>query len=141
MGGELVARVEQELPAAATAASPALVARLRRSHDSALVSAALELVAARRKARAKFERPDELWCDLAGVEQASDGRVAAWKAARMREVLGGGAEILDLCCGIGGDAMAMAAAGLAVTAIDLDPRRAWMTARNARCDATVAEAE
>ncbi len=140
-GAELIAAVERELPAGAATASPAIVARLRRSCDASLVSAALELVAARRKARGKFERPDELWCDAAGVEQASDCRVAAWKAARMREVLGDRGEILDLCCGIGGDAMAMAAAGLAVTAVDLDPRRAWMTARNARCSSTVAEAE
>jgi hypothetical protein len=140
-GAELVARVERELPEGATAASPAVIARLRKSSDAALVSAALELVAARRKARLKFDCAAELWCDVAGVEQASDERVAAWKAARMREVLGDGGEILDLCSGIGGDAMALSGAGLAVTASDLDPRRAWMTARNARCSTDTRDAE
>jgi hypothetical protein len=140
-GAELLALADAALPPGASAATPAATARLRRGRDAALVSAALELVAARRKARLKFDGADQLWCDLAGVEQASDGRVAAWKAARMREILGEGGAILDLCCGIGGDAMALAVAGLAVTAVDLDARRAWMTARNARCRTVVGEAE
>ena len=140
-GAEVLAQAEAALPLGATRASPAVIARLRRAHDGAVVAAALELVAARRKARVKFPQAERLWCDLAGVEQASDARVAAWKAARMREVLGEDAEVLDLCCGIGGDAMSIAAAGLAVTAIDLDPRRAWMTERNASCRASVADVE
>ena len=119
----------------------AAITRLRRRFDADLVSAALELAQARRKAAAKFARADTLWCDVAGVEQASSERVAAWKARRMREVLGVGAEILDVCCGIGGDAMALSAAGLRVTAVDLDPRRAWMASRNAGCVGQVADAE
>lgn len=122
-------------------ADAAAITRLRRRFDADLVSAALELVQARRKASAKFACADTLWCDVAGIEQASGGRVAAWKARRMREVLGADAEILDICCGIGGDAMALSAAGLRVTAVDLDPRRAWMASRNAACVAEVADAE
>jgi hypothetical protein len=76
-----------------------------------------------------------------GVEQASGDSVARWKAQRMREVLGLGAEISDICCGIGGDAMALAAAGLRVTAVDLDARRAWMAGRNAGCASVVADAQ
>jgi hypothetical protein len=116
------------------------IARLRRQWDADLVSAALELAEARRKAAAKFARASELWCDVAGVEQASGERVAAWKAARMREVLGRGAAILDICSGIGGDAMALAQAGLEVTAVDIDERRAWMASANAGCAAQVADA-
>lgn len=119
----------------------ASIARLRKRFDADLVAAAVELAVARRKAAGKFERAGELWCDVAGVEQASGERVAAWKAMRMREVLGAGGELLDICCGIGGDAMALAAAGLRVTAVDLDERRAWMAARNAGCAARVADAE
>ena len=48
-------------------------------------------------------------------------------------MLGHGAPVLDACCGIGGDAMGLADAGLAVTAADLDPRRAWMAGHNAGC--------
>lgn len=119
----------------------AAITRLRRRFDADLVSAALELAQARRKASAKFACADTLWCDVAGVEQASSERVAAWKAQRMREVLGVGSGILDVCCGIGGDAMALSAAGLRVTAVDLDPRRAWMASRNAGCAGQVADAE
>ncbi len=145
---ELIALAASTDPREASA-----VARLRRKagevctgthvDGAALASAALELAKGRRRARAKF--PDEvaaqLWCDVAGVEQASGFAVARWKARRMAGVLGAGAPILDVCSGIGGDAMALAEAGLTVDAIDLDPRRAWMTARNARCLARVVDAE
>lgn len=119
----------------------ASIARLRRAFDADLVSAALELAEARRKAAAKFADAESLWCDVAGVEQASGQGVAAWKAARFREILGEGAEVFDICCGIGGDAMALAAADLRVTAVDLDPRRAWMAGVNAGCGTRVADAE
>ncbi|MBY0262286.1 MAG: hypothetical protein K2Q20_08065, partial [Phycisphaerales bacterium] len=45
-----------------------------------------------------------------------------------------------VCCGIGGDAMSMAAAGLSVTCVDLDPVRAWMAGTNAVCPSLVADA-
>ena len=110
---------------------------------AALASAALELVEGRRRAARKFgpEVATRLWCDLAGVEQASGMAVARWKARRMVESLGPSAAIFDICSGIGGDAMALAEAGLSVEAIDLDPRRAWMTAHNARCATRVTDAE
>jgi hypothetical protein len=47
--------------------------------------------------------------------------------------------VLDLCCGIGGDAMGLVECGLAVTGIDLDPARAWMTRANAGCPAIAAD--
>jgi len=131
----------QQAAAAIDPGDAASIARLRKRFDADLVSAAIELAVARRKAAGKFARAAELWCDVAGVEQASGERVAAWKAGRMRETLGAGGEVLDICCGIGGDAMALAAAGLRVTAVDLDERRAWMAARNAGCAARVADAE
>lgn len=140
-GDAIVAAADAALRPGDAVAAPSAVARLRKTHDAALVAAAIELVAARRKARAKFSAADALWCDVAGVEQASDERVAAWKAARIRETLGAGASVLDICSGIGGDAMALAARGLSVTAVDLDPRRAWMTARNAHCATECADAE
>lgn len=130
--------------AAAVAVDPrdaAAIMRLRRGFDADLVSAALELAEARRKAECKFGCAGELWCDVQGVEQASGSAVARWKAQRMRETLGPGAPITDICCGIGGDAIEMVKAGLRVSAVDLDPRRAWMAALNARCDAAVADAE
>jgi len=117
----------------------AAITRLRKRFDAELVSAALELAEARRKAVRKFSRGAELWCDVAGIEQSSGETVAAWKATRVREVLGEGAPILDLCCGVGGDSMALAAAGLRVTAVDVEPRRAWMAGINAACAMEVAD--
>ena len=111
--------------------------------SAALASAAFELVEGRRRAARKFgpEVATRLWCDVAGIEQASGMTVARWKARRMVESLGPSAAIFDICSGIGGDAMALAEAGLSVEAIDLEPRRAWMTAHNARCVTRVANAE
>jgi hypothetical protein len=144
VGGDAEAGSPSGLVAAAAAidpADPAAVARLRRRFDADLVAAALELALGRRKAAGRFEGAERLWCDAQGVEQASGTLVARWKATRIRERLGAGAAILDVCSGIGGDAIELARAGLAVRAIDLDPRRAWMTARNAGCHAEVGDAE
>jgi len=96
--------------AAADPRNPASVSRLRSlagegGRAAALAAAALELAEARRRAVRKFEGAADLWCDVAGVEQASGTLVARWKAERIRKILGAGAPILDLCCGIGGDAI------------------------------------
>ena len=119
------------------------VARLRRAHDADTVAVALDLVRARAKAATKF--PDHaatLLADPAGVEQATSRTVAAYKAQRFVRVLDPVADrpVVDLGCGIGGDTMSLAAAGLNVTAVDLDPVRAGMAAHNAGVPAVVADA-
>ena len=107
------------------------ITSLRRDYSAQAVSVALSLVEARRKAQRKFgERGRSLIADVAGVEQASGAAVAAYKARRFADLLGGGATIADLCCGIGGDAMALADVGLDVIAVDRDPLRAWMAGQN-----------
>lgn len=111
-----------------------VLARLRQRWSPEQVAVTTELVAARAKAKAKFgPRADTLACDREGVEMASSARSAAYKAARLTEAVGAGARVLDACCGVGGDAMAMTDAGLDVTALDLDERRAWMGGHNAGC--------
>ncbi|MEL7088679.1 MAG: hypothetical protein AAGL98_09610, partial [Planctomycetota bacterium] len=100
---------------------------------------ALELIKARRKATVKFPgRAETLIADAAGVEQASSLAVARHKAGRFRDA--GFSQITDVCCGIGGDAMGLSAAGLSVAAVDLDPVRAWMAGLNAGCTMRVADA-
>ncbi|WP_428303806.1 THUMP-like domain-containing protein [Lacipirellula sp.] len=47
------------------------------------------------------------------LEQATDGEIAAYKAARFRAD-GAGRLVHDYCCGIGGDLLALAAAGPAI---------------------------
>ncbi|WP_079125200.1 class I SAM-dependent methyltransferase, partial [Streptomyces lushanensis] len=81
-----------------------------------------------------------------GIEQATRGTVAAYRAARFR-ALTPEPRVVDLCCGIGGDAIAFARAGLAVTAVDLDPLTCEIAAENVRTlapdapPATVARAD
>lgn len=125
---------DEALLARAAAVNPSdvsAIASLRKYASAAAVSVALSLVEARAKAENKFgPRGKALIADVAGVEQASSARVAAYKASRMMQQLGAGCAIADLCCGIGGDSMALAEVGLDVIAVDRDPLRAWMTMRN-----------
>ncbi len=97
--------------------------------------AVAELATARQKALRKWthEHAARIVGDRHGVEMASSHAAASHKAARFVRVLGPNAQVVDLCCGIGGDAMALVHAGLRVTAVDRDPVRAWMAESNARC--------
>lgn len=97
--------------------------------------AVAELSTAREKSVHKWsrERAATIIGDRHGVEMASSHAAATHKAARFAQLLGPSAEVVDLCCGIGGDAMALVQAGLRVTAVDRDPVRAWMAECNARC--------
>ncbi len=120
--GELVERAAGADPADVSA-----VARLRKSYDAASVAAALELAAARRKAVAKFpDRAATIWADVPGIEQATSHAVAAHKADRFVACGFAQCTVFDLCCGIGGDALALPAA----VGVDRDPLKAWMFGRN-----------
>lgn len=107
----------------------ALLTRLRRRWTPEVVAAATELTRARSKAARKFEHP-ELWlADVAGMEQATSTTIARYKSMRFQGA--GIAQIVDLCCGIGGDTHQLARVS-SVVAYDLDPLRAWMTGHNVR---------
>ncbi|NBV89965.1 MAG: hypothetical protein EBR84_00930 [Actinobacteria bacterium] len=56
-----------------------------------------------------------------GIEQATRPSVAKWRAKWIQEHFGTGARVLDMTCGLGFDALAMAQAGLQVSAIERDP--------------------
>ena len=71
---------------------------------------------ARRKAAGKFERGERMWVEPVGVEQATAEPVARHKAMRFRAC----PIVVDLCAGIGGDAIALAESSR-VVAVDLDP--------------------
>jgi SAM-dependent methyltransferase len=96
---------------------PADLARFRKLAAPEAVAAAVRLSMARRKAVEKFARGDRMWVEAVGVEQSTAEPVARHKAARF----GSGPLVVDLCAGIGGDAIAMAARSQ-VLAVDLDPR-------------------
>lgn len=126
----------RERAAVCDAYSTADVTALRKKWDKELVHAALALAKARGKAAVKFgAAAARLVADPEGVEMATSRAAAAWKARRFAAAGGGTRRVLDLCCGIGGDAMAVRAAGLDVTCVDGDPVRAWMAGLNAGCDA------
>ncbi|MAY73441.1 MAG: hypothetical protein CMJ31_01720 [Phycisphaerae bacterium] len=115
------------------------VERLRRQFDADLVPIALELADARTRARVKMPTiADDLIADVEGVQMASSTAVAAWKARRVDDVHAG-RRLLDLCCGIGGDAIELARLGAPVTAVDLDDTRAWMCEQNAAVESQCAD--
>jgi len=98
----------------------ALVSRLRREgHPPARVAAVLTQYRLRRRAETKFGPfAQRMLFTPEGLEQASRLRVAALHAGRFSAA--GLTRVADLGCGIGGDAMAMAALDLSVTAVERD---------------------
>lgn len=98
-------------------------------HPPALVAAVLTQAKLRRRARDKFsDFADRMLFTEAGLEQATRLPVAALHAQRFR---GAGLHYLaDLGCGIGGDALAMAALDLEVTAVERDEVTAAIAAYN-----------
>jgi SAM-dependent methyltransferase len=109
----------------------AVATRLRREHPAELVSAALGQARLRQRAAAKFGATDagRMFFTPNGVEQSTRASVAAYRAARMTEL--GVGSVADLCCGIGGDAIALARAGIRVLAVDRDPQAAAAARANA----------
>jgi SAM-dependent methyltransferase len=98
-------------------AALALSASLRAEYPADLVAAALTQQALRVAGRAKFSQADQMLFTRAGLEQASSeltGRHAATRFAGARVVA-------DLCCGIGGNLIALADACEAAVGIDSDP--------------------
>lgn len=90
--------------------------RLRDGASLELAAAAVDQVRLRRRAAAKFSRASRMWFTGPLLEQAS-GEVVSRRRARR---YAGRGEVLDLCCGLGGDALALAERG-PVAAIDRDP--------------------
>ena len=106
------------------------VSRLRAAgHSPELVSAVVGQAHLRARGRVKFgDFAARMLFTRAGLEQATRLGVAARHAQRMR---GAGVERLaDLGCGIGGDALAFAGAGLDVLAVDADEVTAAIAAYN-----------
>lgn len=108
----------------------ATATRLRRDHPAPLVSAALGQARLRQRAAVKFGADAaRMFFTPHGVEQATRTEVAAHRAARIAAL--GVRSVADLCCGIGGDAVALARAGVRVLAVDRDPVTAAVARANA----------
>jgi len=121
----------QALLAAATAAEGTALQvqkQLREKAEPDQVAAALGQVELRRHAATKLgDDASAMYLTREGLEQATRTRVAAHRAAR---VAFGGPSVIDLTCGIGGDLVAFARAGLTAAGIDLDPLRVAMARAN-----------
>ncbi len=82
----------------------------------------LEQALLRERARAKHPRGAELWWTGPALEQASSYAVATHRAGRFD------GPVLDLCCSVGGDLLALPAGSVGV---DLDPVRLLLAQANA----------
>ncbi|MBX9247004.1 SAM-dependent methyltransferase [Actinotalea ferrariae] len=99
--------------------------------DPVLVAAALTQSRLRAKGREKFgDFADGMLFTPAGLEQATRLTVGARHAQRF--MAAGCTRVADLTCGIGGDAMALSALGLAVLAAEVDELTAAVATVNLR---------
>jgi hypothetical protein len=112
-----------------------LTKRLKKLRDTLSPERArlvMQQVELRQRARDKFAAAERMFFTPTGLEQATDEIVAAYKAARFA----GRASIYDLCSGIGGDLLALAAVAatpnVSATGFDRDPIAAEFAAANAR---------
>ncbi|MGH4034202.1 class I SAM-dependent methyltransferase [Actinomycetota bacterium Odt1-20B] len=146
-GRALLDEVRDVAPAGELAAAT----RLRRTHPAALVSAALAQARLRQRAVAKFGAEDaaRMFFTPDGVEQATRTSVATHRAESFKAL--GVRSVADLCCGIGGDAIALARAGISVLAVDRSPLTCAVARANAEalglaelievCEADVTEVD
>ncbi|QQE12636.1 hypothetical protein JD969_04000 [Planctomycetota bacterium] len=114
------------------------VMRLRKKFNAEQVRAAIELTKARHKAQSKFpDIADRIFADTHAIEMASSMIVARHKSLRFMSKN----NIWDLCCGIGGDMLALSEIADQVVGYELDALRAWMCQLNTKrtvkvCDVT-----
>jgi hypothetical protein len=118
-------RVREEL-VVARGTSAALLQRLRKDLPAARAHLLVEQIELRTRARDKFARAERMFFTRKGLEQATDEQIAAYKASRFPRD-----SIADLCCGIGGDAVALAGCAAAV-AVDKDEVACMFTIANAQ---------
>lgn len=103
-----------------------LLTHLRKDYPADQAAAALETARLRLKAVDKFGADaHKLFFTRDALEQASDPRIRHYRA---RKITG---DVLDVCCGIGSDALAFAAQGAQVLGLDIDLLRVTIARHNA----------
>jgi SAM-dependent methyltransferase len=126
-GRELLALLADSRPDG----SLALGERLRKQYPADLVALAMAQQELRLAAAAKFSRADQMLFTRAGYEQSSSEAIARHRAARLAGALArGAARVADLCCGIGGDLVGLAAVAQ-VLAVDRDETHLRLARHNA----------
>ena len=121
----------------AAAAGPNLVAataRLRKGLSAERTHLVLEQAELRRRAKSKFELASSMFFTPIGLEQASDSIIARYKAQRFGDFV----DVTDLCCGIGGDLLALAQLGQTV-GVDRDVAVSILAEANLRVAAEAVE--
>ena len=110
--------------------APAAAAKARLLLPPDLTGPALSTAFARRRAKrsGKFTHPEAMLFTRAGYEQATSSAVARHRAEHL--ALRGC--IIDLCCGIGSDSIALALAGAYVRGVDRDADAVACARHNAR---------
>jgi hypothetical protein len=98
---------------------------LRRDLGRARSHLAIALIQLRRRGRVKFSQADRMFFTRQLLEQATDEQIGAYKAARYPEQ----GELLDLCCGIGGDLISLARRSV-TRGVDCDEIAALLAAAN-----------
>jgi hypothetical protein len=121
-GQELLTRLAAEPDSGGLA----LAVRLRREYPAVLVAAATAQHELRMAARAKFSRAADMLFTRSGYEQSSSEPIARYRAGRF----GDARRVADLCCGIGGDLLALAPGRVAL-AVDRDEVHAGLALHNA----------
>jgi hypothetical protein len=84
-----------------------LATTLRKELSAVRTHLVLEQVELRHRARVKFSQAERMFFRPVALEQATDEILAGYKAARFTSA----ERVADLCCGIGGDLMALASRG------------------------------
>ena len=102
---------------------------LRRGASAEQVAAALTQVGLRGRAAEKFgASASQMFFTSDGLEQDTRQRVAEHRSGRL--VAFGTTTLVDLGCGIGGDLIAAARAGITCAGVDLDPLRVAVAEAN-----------
>lgn len=111
--------------------------RLRKkfSYDEACAIGHMRELRKRPIAAAKFScgLADRMLLSDELLQQCSSLRLANYVGRRMAEIAAsvGAAEVMDLCCGLGGDAIGLASAGLNVAGYDISPEAIVCSVHNA----------
>ena len=105
---------------------PAAYDRLRKRFPVELARAALDQTLLRAKAAGKFAAAGRMLFSRDAFEMASGDATAAHRAKRFAPY----GRVADLCCGLGADTLALAAAGRDIVAIDRDPVMVALTQAN-----------
>ncbi|KAA1261644.1 hypothetical protein LF1_41990 [Rubripirellula obstinata] len=103
---------------------------LRTRFGDTLAGLIVESASLQTKARRKFgdipaSEHAVWWATRRSLQQATP-----WQVAKLKAGWFGQADVLDLCCAIGGDSIALAARGGAMTAVDRDPVLVAMAGAN-----------